>query len=77
MAKYYVVSDCILDVYCVVISANNSKEAAIKAIRKAIDKYHVVYEPSNVYVDQRGFRSDRITATNIFCTSEILKDIIV
>ena len=63
--------------YNLVIVANSPKEAAVKAIKKAVDKYHVVYEPSSVYVDERGFRSDKMNCTNIFDINDILRNIIV
>ena len=76
MPKYYIVSDCVMNDFRLVISANNPKEAAIKAIKNAVDKYHVVYEPSSVYVDQRGYRSNNMNATNVFDINEILRNII-
>lgn len=76
MPKYYIVSDCIFDEFKFVTTADTPRDAATKAIKKAVDKYHVIYEPSMVYVDQRGYRSDKITATNIFDINDILKNII-
>lgn len=75
MAKYYVITDCIPENYRLVISAKNPMDSAIEAVKRAALKYHVLYEPSFVYVDERGFRSGRQTCTNIFSTSEILKKI--
>lgn len=76
MPKYYVTSDCILDDFNLTIIANGPSDAAIKAVRFAINKYHVVYEPSNVYVDERGYKYDKLSATNIYELSKILKNLI-
>ena len=77
MPKYYVTSDCILDDFKIVISAKNPTEAATSAVKFAINKYHVVYEPSNVCVDERGYRFDKMNATNIYEIGNILKNIII
>jgi len=75
MPKYYVITDAIPENYRLIISKGSPMDAAIIAIRNAAMKYHVLYEPSFVYVDERGFRSGRQTCTNIFSTTEVLKKI--
>jgi|694.fasta_scaffold131757_3 hypothetical protein len=77
MIKYYVVSDSIPEGFYLTISCKNPSEAAIKAAKIIINKYQILYEPSDFYVDQRGYRTNRMTATNVFSTTEILKKIIV
>ena len=77
MPKYYVTSDCILENFNITVSANTPSEAALKAVKFAINKYHVVYEPSSVYVDERGYKYDGFSATNIYELSAILKNLII
>lgn len=72
MKKYYVTSDCIDSNYKLLLMANNPMEAAMKLLKKTIDKYQVIVEPSNVYVDERGFKYDRMNATIVYDTSEVL-----